>query len=834
MAKVKSGLRKCFILLLLLSLIGGQLSFASPDFSPDNSVLPLPEFPDSSAISDMLIPVPILPQRIAELPFRSFPEDSLFILHIDSLLNCYDNPDSTFVLNAEILKERADLYLLDSLFRYRPEANFYGNDSLVFLISGGDYRDTLVQRLEILPVNDAPQWKSTYFRIPDFPEDQILRLPFSWLYERAEDIETPDTLLKFHARSGREVHISLEGGSITLVPNENWFGDDTLMLIVSDGELSDTAFLALTIIPVNDPPVLHPLPALVMNEDDTLFIERTLLESFAVDIETPREELKWQAQRLGKIRAFYDGMRIRITAAEDWYGTDSVRITVSDGELDASRNWLIHFNPINDPPVLRALPQQSLLEDDTLRLPKRELYRMAHDPETRARDLHWSLTPSPELQILEKEHSYQIFAAPDWYGRAGIGVSVSDGEYSDSSFMQIRVISVNDAPVLQPIPAQAWNEDDTLRLSRSYLNRFASDVETRSEDLLWTFLAEPPLFVRSNANEVKFSAAADWNGKGQIVAVISDGGLRDTAYIDVTIRPVNDAPRWLALPDTHMVEDKHWVLPLSFVRRFVYDPDEGDPIHLQISAGDKFFIEEKGDTLIFWPEQDWFGTEQLFLTASDGKKSSKIVWNIPVLPVNDAPYFTTLLPDSLSFFANNSDTLFMKKIVYDIDNDFKDMTWEITPGRIVRYLINDKLGAIIFFTENYRHGKDAVTIRVSDGHDMIVYYMPVYVHEVDRFLVANPEKLELLPNSPNPFREYTDIRYSLPVGCHVSIRIYNLLGKEIKELVNGYHEASNYSLRWYGDNESNVPAPSGVYLCRMDALVEGEPRVLMRKMMLVR
>ncbi|MDD3716465.1 MAG: hypothetical protein PHT46_05085, partial [Candidatus Marinimicrobia bacterium] len=278
----------------------------------------------------------------------------------------------------------------------------------------------------------------------------------------------------------------------------------------------------------------------------------------------------------------------------------------------------------------------------------------------------------------------------------------------------------------------------------------------------------------------------------------------------------------------------HWVLPLSFVRRFVYDPDEGDPIHLQISAGDKFFIEEKGDTLIFWPEQDWFGTEQLFLTASDGKKSSKIVWNIPVLPVNDAPYFTTLLPDSLSFFANNSDTLFMKKIVYDIDNDFKDLTWEITPGRIVRYLINDKLGAIIFFTENYRHGKDAVTIRVSDGHDMIVYYMPVYVHEVDRFLVANPEKLELLPNSPNPFREYTDIRYSLPVGCHVSIRIYNLLGKEIKELVNGYHEASNYSLRWYGDNESNVPAPSGVYLCRMDALVEGEPRVLMRKMMLVR
>ena len=834
MKKQPFGLRKRLILFLLLSLLSGRGSLASQDILTDNSLLPLPEFADSANRNEMFVPLRLLPRRIADPPLRSFPEDSTFILLSDSLLCCYENPDSSAKLKLEILYEKPALALQKNHIRYRPPLNRNGPDSLVFTVSSDDYRDTLVQHLHILPVNDAPLWEARYFSIPDVPEDEIRQLPYSWLYERAGDVETPDSLLKFHARSGNAVHISLEGGKITLVPNENWFGNDTILLTVSDGDLADTAFLALTVTPVNDPPILHFLPDLVISEDDTLFIERSVLESFAEDIETPQEELKWQALRLGKVRAFYDGSRIRITAPENWYGTDSIRITVSDGELDAVRNWVIHFTPVNDPPVLHSLPPQSFFEDDTLQIKKRELYRMAHDPETRSRDLKWSLIPSPELQILEEDNLYKIYAGPDWYGRAKLLVSVSDGEYADTALMQVRVISVNDAPVLQAIPPQSWDEDDTLRLDRKYLNGFAYDVETRNEDLLWTFLAEPPLYVQSNANVVKFFAAPDWFGSGRITVVVSDGGLRDTAFIEVKVRAVNDAPRWLALPDTNMFEDKYWVLPLSYVRRFVYDPDPNDVIHLNIEAGDKFFVEEKKDTLIFWPEQDWFGTEQLILTASDGKKSSKATWNIPVLPVNDPPYFTTLLPDSLSFFANNSDTLIMKDIVYDIDNDFKDLTWEVTPGRIVRYLIDDKLGAIIFFTENNRYGRDAVTLRVSDGHDLIVYYLPVFVHEVDRFLIANPERLELLPNSPNPFREYTDIRYSLPVGCHVSIRIYNLLGKEIRELVNGYHEASNYSLRWYGDNESNIPAPSGVYLCRMDALVDGEPRVLMRKMMLVR
>jgi hypothetical protein len=789
-------------------------------------------FPDSIAVADFMSPQATPPQRVSDPDTLYSPEDESIILFTDTLLQHYRFPDTMKALITA--STRRGLQTGDSLITYQPPQNAFGSDSLRFFVSIGEFRDTLMQYLEILPVNDAPKWKKPLFRPLEFPEDEILRIEKSWLHERATDPETPDSSLYYHAHAGRHVHVSLEGAQMILVADENWFGRDTLMLRVSDGELADTALLPVVVTPVNDPPVLHPLPDIVINEDDTLFLERSTLEKFAEDIETPREDLKWQATRLGKIRAFYDGEKIRITAPPNWFGEDSIRLTVSDGELADHRIWKIRFLPVNDPPRWLRTPQRSIFEDDTLFLAKRDLYRMVRDPETEPADLEWTLIPGDKLQILEQEKGYEIFAPPNWHGRSHVHMIISDGEYRDSTSMSLRVISVNDPPVLGTIPPKSWNEDDTLTLSYHYLNTYASDVETKSEDLLWSFIAEPPLFVSDDKTAVKFTAAPDWNGSGIITAVISDGGLRDSTDIAVTVHPVNDAPRWSALPDTSMLEDKPMTLLLSFLREFVHDPDKGDSITLDISAGEHLYIEEKGDSLILWPEQDWYGTETLLLKAGDGKTSSSVKWKIPVRPVNDPPYFTVSLPDSLSFPANRADTLNMRDIVYDIDNDFSELSWEITPGRIVRYLFHDEEDKIIFFTEGYKHGDDAVTIRVTDGHDMIVYYMPVYVHEVDRFLVANPDKLELLPNSPNPFREYTDIRYSLPVACHVSIRIYDLLGKEIKELVNQYHEAANYSQRWYGENENNRPVPSGVYLCRMDALVDGEPRVLMRKMMLVR
>lgn len=824
----------------------GLLLTTAPDWHGKANlrvVYSMAAYRDTVDLSVLILPINDAPAFRPQPEELVLPEDGSLDIFESFLLGLASDPDSGDVLTLYPLGDRPELILTDSMYTYRPAADWYGDDSLEFVVSDGELADTLTLRLRVQPVDDAP--RMTDFAAVEFPEDEYRQFPLSLLTDHASDVETPDSLLRFHVFSSEHIAISAEGGAITLMGDENWFGSESLMLVVSDGELADTAYWPVTITPVNDAPVLSVLPDTLFNEDETIYISKQQLEHFAFDVETPAADLKWQVKRFGKVRAFYNGWEIRCTASRNWYGTDSLELTVSDGELSASRIWRFHVMPVNDPPRFQKKKGgHSFLEDDTLHLRKRDLYKLVWDPETAPADLAWTLMPEEPIKFRETESEYSLYADPDWFGQVPLKIAINDGEYGDTVTVPLRVLSVNDKPVMKDPEPRTWNEDDTLSIDKSYLMSLARDKETSRRDLMWAFIDDENVKVRQRKDVITLVPAQDWFGEAEVGVIVYDGGLRDTGYMNITINPVNDAPRWKAQPDTSILEDGSLILPMPYVRQFVYDPDKDDEIKLDYKAGKNFYVEEKNDTIILWPLDDWYGVETIEFTASDGKKKVNETWKIPVISVNDAPYFTMGLPDSLSFKANSSDTLFFEDIVYDIDNDLNDLTWDITPGRNVRYLIDDninkakkdedKKAGIIFFTENYKAGEDAVTIRVSDGADMIVFYLPVYVHEVDRFLMSNPSKLELLPNTPNPFKEYTDIRYSLPVAGNVSIKIYNLLGNEIKSLANGHHDAQNYSVRWWGETESGAPAPSGVYLCRMVAVVDGEPAVMMQKMMLVR
>jgi subtilisin-like proprotein convertase family protein len=75
-----------------------------------------------------------------------------------------------------------------------------------------------------------------------------------------------------------------------------------------------------------------------------------------------------------------------------------------------------------------------------------------------------------------------------------------------------------------------------------------------------------------------------------------------------------------------------------------------------------------------------------------------------------------------------------------------------------------------------------------------------------------PDKFVLYQNYPNPFNPVTVIKYSVPKANHVSLIIYDVLGREIKTLINGYQQAGTYSINW--DASENA---SGVYFYRLSA-----------------
>ncbi len=80
-----------------------------------------------------------------------------------------------------------------------------------------------------------------------------------------------------------------------------------------------------------------------------------------------------------------------------------------------------------------------------------------------------------------------------------------------------------------------------------------------------------------------------------------------------------------------------------------------------------------------------------------------------------------------------------------------------------------------------------------------------------------PLKYALYPNYPNPFNPSTVMRYQLAGNSDVRLAIYNLLGQEIRTLVNTRQPAGNYSVIWDGKDNRGIAVGSGVYFYRMTA-----------------
>lgn len=69
-----------------------------------------------------------------------------------------------------------------------------------------------------------------------------------------------------------------------------------------------------------------------------------------------------------------------------------------------------------------------------------------------------------------------------------------------------------------------------------------------------------------------------------------------------------------------------------------------------------------------------------------------------------------------------------------------------------------------------------------------------------------PNEFTLYQNYPNPFNPTTVISYQLPVSSNVSIKVYDLLGREVSTLVEEYKQAGKYQINFNADGLS-----SGVY-----------------------
>jgi len=75
-----------------------------------------------------------------------------------------------------------------------------------------------------------------------------------------------------------------------------------------------------------------------------------------------------------------------------------------------------------------------------------------------------------------------------------------------------------------------------------------------------------------------------------------------------------------------------------------------------------------------------------------------------------------------------------------------------------------------------------------------------------------PMQYALYQNFPNPFNPVTEIQFDVPDVSVVDMVVYNLMGQQVRRLVNGEIQAGYHRVVWDGLNDRGEPVSTGVYI----------------------
>jgi hypothetical protein len=188
---------------------------------------------------------------------------------------------------------------------------------------------------------------------------------------------------------------------------------------------------------------------------------------------------------------------------------------------------------------------------------------------------------------------------------------------------------------------------------------------------------------------------------------------------------------------------------------------------------------------------------------------------------NSGNYLTSDL--YLLWNGANWDNTSLQTNTYDINNnrvrtlyqDWNSTSWDNTDQDSAGYNSNGDISFDIFQGWS---GTDWV-------NETKYIYNYAGVTAVDNNLTTVPSHYYLSNNYPNPFNPTTNIKYSLSSGGFVTLKVYDIIGREVATLVNENQSSGNYTVRFDGSGLS-----SGVYLyqLKVNNFVSTKKLVLMK------
>jgi hypothetical protein len=475
------------------------------------------------------------------------------------------------------------------------------------------------------------------------------------------------------------------GPDVVYVPDANWSGTDTFTVEVSDGALTASATMTITVTPVNDQPVAD-AGSVSTNEDETVLgIDLALLSS---DIDSTT-----LTYAIGTTPV--NGSVVCTASVCDYSpngnfnGSDLFTFVVSDGTATDEASVSITIVPVNDNPVAQA-GAVTTDEDTAVAVPL-----SASDVDGDALTYSYGTATSGVVTGGGPDAVYTPNL--NFNGTDAFGFTVDDGHGgTDSKVIDVQVNAVNDAPVATG-GTVTTDEDEDVAFSLG-----ATDAE--GDALLFGIVTPPESgdLDCDTAGECTYDPAEDFTGSVTAEYSVSDGAASTTGVVTILVDPVNDAPVPTGPDSVTTSEDT----PIDF--DLAADDTEGDTLSFAIvSPPTNGEVEcTPGGSCTYKPGTNFNGTDSFTWSVSDGGATVNGDTSFTVLPVNDAP-----LALDVSAQTNEDTTVGIPLLASDAEGDTITYTVDSLPGAGTVVM----MGSTAMYTPATDYsGTDSFTYRATD------------------------------------------------------------------------------------------------------------------------
>ena len=364
------------------------------------------------------------PPEFSNVPDINWEEDSSAVIDLNKYASDKDDDSLTFGVEDSSDNPNIQLSVVSpGVFRLTSSSDWFGEDWIIFKVFDG--RDSTASNrvnLKVSPINDAPRFAGQIENI-SWNEDDSLYKSLN-LNDYFIDI---DSELLYSVEGNRNIQITIEDGKVSFSQPADWSGEETVVFKARDGTFRlESNKVLLSVQEKEEPPEFSDLNCeKEIQEDQTYSCD---LDAF--DFED--DPLIFSTGRESHLNCrIIDNKVLEYVSEEDYTGTASCRIIVSDKDGSDVENLEVNILPVNDAPKIEsASPDSSYLK---IPASQNKIFEIdAHDPENDDFSINWLLD---NVQVA-RGASY-TFNKPN--GVYNLQAVISDSKLENSRFWSILV-----------------------------------------------------------------------------------------------------------------------------------------------------------------------------------------------------------------------------------------------------------------------------------------------------------------------------------------------------------------------------------------------------------